>query len=410
MAKESRTTVLNPTEIVDVAEDLLSNRCGGSQELHDVEQLTGSGAATVLRARVAPSPFLQQRSVVLKYIPETGDKLDDAALLREVAAYQFTNSLSEEVRPGPVLLAHDIAKRIIVLTDSGDGDTFDDLLRHRGTEERREILRNLGSSLGRMHAATAGKEQAFETLLARLLRNHPEIAELHEQRDESLGFAVTAGVEILEAGGISVPREVRTLADESNTRLTVGRARAFTPFDLSPDNIIVSDKTHFLDYEWAAFRDVAFDIACVIAGFPQFVSTRPITDDEAVIFIESWVEEVSDIWPNARNEDMLHSRITIALIGWAMSSLSLMRYGSLSGVVAQTARAVDAQKAEEYPSLLRPASEAPFTQDELLVRRDFYETFEALQRFAAAGRAPEHPVVAAFAAEVAARVAEPGLK
>lgn len=402
--------MLNQTEIVDIAEDLLSNRFGGSQELTDVEQLNGSGSATVLRARVTATPFLQQRSVVLKYIPRTGDEIDDAALIREVAAYQFTNSLSEEVRPGPMLLAHDIEQRIIVLTDSGDGATFEELLRRRDGEQRREILRNLGSSLGRMHAATAGKEKAFETLLARLLRNHPDIAEVHQLRDESLGTSVTAGMEIIEEAGIAVPQEVRSLAEDANTRLTGGSARAFTPFDLSPDNIIVAERTHFLDYEWAAFRDVSFDLACVIAGFPQYVSTRPISDDEAVVFIESWVEEVDEIWPNTRNEDTLHNRVTTALVGWAMSSLSLMRFGSLSGVVSQNTRNLDSELEIGNPDLLRPAGEGPFTHDELLVRRDFYETFEALGRFAAAGRAPEHPVVASFAAEVAARVAEPGLK
>ena len=91
--------MLNHADIVDIAEDLLSKRFGGSQQLSEVTQLSGSGSAVVLRARVASSPFLQQRSVILKFVPETGDTLDDAALVREIVSYQFTTSLSEEVRP-----------------------------------------------------------------------------------------------------------------------------------------------------------------------------------------------------------------------------------------------------------------------------------------------------------------------
>src|SRR5699024_8527682 len=39
-------------EVVEVAQDLLAKRYGGTQSLSEVEQLSGSGTATVLRARV----------------------------------------------------------------------------------------------------------------------------------------------------------------------------------------------------------------------------------------------------------------------------------------------------------------------------------------------------------------------
>ena len=84
---------------------MLSRRFGGESELSDIQTLSGSGNAVVLRARTTPSAFFPHRSVVIKYNPVTGYTIDDAALLREVVAYQFTTSLSEEVRPGPVLLA-----------------------------------------------------------------------------------------------------------------------------------------------------------------------------------------------------------------------------------------------------------------------------------------------------------------
>ena len=42
--------MLNHADIVDIAEDLLSKRFGGSQQLSEVTQLGGSGSAVVLRA------------------------------------------------------------------------------------------------------------------------------------------------------------------------------------------------------------------------------------------------------------------------------------------------------------------------------------------------------------------------
>ena len=69
-------------EIVSVAQELLAQRYGGTPQLSEAYELGGSGSARVIRVRVAPSPFLQQRSVVIKYTPSTGESFDDAALMR----------------------------------------------------------------------------------------------------------------------------------------------------------------------------------------------------------------------------------------------------------------------------------------------------------------------------------------
>jgi len=404
--------MLNHADIVDIAEDLLSKRFGGSQQLSEVTQLSGSGSAVVLRARVASSPFLQQRSVILKFVPETGDTLDDAALVREIVSYQFTTSLSEDVRPGPVMLAYDVAQRIIVLTDSGDGDTFADLLELQDPERRVSILRNLGSALGRMHAGTAQREQDFNILFSRMLRQYPESSEIQELRDAALIQAIELGEELLRSAGIEIPELVSEFAAEGRHRLLAAHHRAFTPFDLSPDNIIVAEKTHFLDYEWAGFRDVSFDLACVIAGFPQFLFSHPIADDEADVFIEAWSHEVNTLWPNVNNEAHLHSRIMSALLGWALSSVSLLHFGSMSAAVAvlHEEDPVDPASMDGVADLLRPASHGPFSPEELVVRRDIFETFEALARYAARGTDPSFGVIAAFSQEIADRVAEPGLR
>ncbi|BAC18560.1 hypothetical protein [Corynebacterium efficiens YS-314] len=387
--------MLSHEEIVEIAEDLLAKRYGGTQSLSEVEQLSGSGTATVLRARVANSPFLQQRSVVLKYIPATGDLFDDSALVREVVSYQFTTSLTEEVRPGPVILAYDIDKRIMVLSDSGNGDTFADLLEHRTGDQRMQILRNLGQSLGGLHAATADREADFEILMSRMLARYPATAEMQKKRDTLLPTAVEVGLQILKSTGVPVSPVVEEFARDAQRRLISGRHRAFTPFDLSPDNIIVAERTHFLDYEVAGFRDATFDVACVIAGFPQFVFSHPLSDDEADELIDAWVQEVRSIWPNVNNEDRLHARIVTALIGWALSSVALMQMGSIAAVDAYR------EAREELGELDIDDFTVPRTPEEdELVRQDINETFSALQRFAARGADTRFPEVARFAGDV----------
>ncbi|MEZ2189069.1 phosphotransferase family protein [Corynebacterium sp. CCM 9204] len=415
--------MLATEEIVEVAQELLSERFGGTQKLGDVTSLGGSGTAVVLRARVAVSPFLQQRSVVLKYTPPTGDRIDDAALIREVVSYQFTTSLPADVRPGPVLLAYDIDRRILVITDSGDGETYADLLSTTEGDERLSLVRNLGRALGRMHAGTADREAGFDILLKRMLRAYPDTGELQYARDQGLPGSIDRGLELLSAAGIEIPAVVRHFAADAKRRLVSGRHRAFTPFDLSPDNIILADRTQFLDYEWAGFRDATFDIACVIAGFPQFLFTRPITDEETDAFIASWVEEVREIWPNVANEVRLQARIVTAMIGWAISSVCYLHYGSMNQVISELGERAEARSAsipgpeieavvtaeisdldDDYDVLAGVLDD--FAEGDGLAREDLHETFTALAHYAERGSDPRFGEVHCFAASVVERLDE----
>ncbi|GAA4790974.1 phosphotransferase [Corynebacterium canis] len=395
-------------EIITVAEELLAQRFGGTQVLQECEQLGGSGTATVLRARVAPSPLLQQRSVVIKYVPATGDRIDDAALIREVVSYQFTTSLPEDVRPGPILLAYDIDRRMMVISDSGDGETFAELLEDGDRQRRLHVLRTLGQAIGKMHAGTAHREPHFDILLNRMLGRYPSSADVHELRDTTLTSSIGRGVTLLESAGIRIPDVVHAFARDAQRRLASGQHRAFTPFDLSPDNVLLADRTQFLDYEWAGFRDATFDVACVVAGFPQYLSSRPISDEEADVFIDAWVREVSAMWPNVKNHVRLQARIVTALIGWALGSVAYVYYGSMSQAVAgavagpsaEETALVTAQLEEDFDVLgavLRHAEDA---------RRDLLETFEALARFAARGADSRFPIVEEFALAVVDRLSQ----
>ena len=178
-------------DIVATGEALLSQRFGGNQVLTEVKVLSGSGNAVVLRARVMPSPFLQQRSVVLKYVPGAGDISEQVNLIREIVAYQFTTSLNEDIRPGPVLLAHDVEKKILVITDAGDGDTFAELLMGSTPKHRVELLRSLGRAIGKMHAGTADKESDFRVLLTRMLSKHSHLRSFNKYREHMLTWCTS---------------------------------------------------------------------------------------------------------------------------------------------------------------------------------------------------------------------------
>ncbi|WP_225723441.1 MULTISPECIES: phosphotransferase [Corynebacterium] len=332
---------------VSVAEELLSTRFGGTAELSNPEDLGGSGVATVLRCRVAPNPFLQERSVVIKRLPldteaepsdgaeaarVRGDELspNQVALIREVVAYQYTNTLSEAARPGPLLLAYSIDERVLILSDEGDGENFTDVLNYFSDNDRQQAVRKLGKALGRMHAHTFGDTEAFTVLYRRQCHKHQLDPAQLEEFDLNIPELIRGGMGLLEHIDPEIDPVVTELAERAADHQQRPDFQAFTPFDLAPDNIMLTKNVVFLDYEWARFREVTFDVACVIAGFPQDNSTPALTDEEAREFLASWRAEIAPSWPEIRDDETLRTVILSALIGWSYMSLMILYYGRLA--------------------------------------------------------------------------------
>ncbi|WP_287861785.1 phosphotransferase [Corynebacterium sp.] len=389
---------------VEAATALLVARFGGSPELSDPEDLGGSGSSMVLRCRLSADPFLQERTVVIKQLPpqkvdepvaakatDGGEDFgpDALGMLREVVAYQYTNTLAESVRPGPVLLAYDINQRLLVLSDAGDGTSFTDVLTLQDSKARTGALRKLGRSLGKMHAATFGGADSYTTLMRRQCQRHHISPEAIQESDINVGELIESGVELMTTNGLTIDPVVQRYAMEAAERQTKSEYQVFTPFDLAPDNVMLTTNVVLLDYEWAGFRDAAFDVACVVAGFPQDNSTPSLDEPETTEFLAAWRAEAQHIWPVLSDDEVFHDWVMSALIGWAFLSLIMMYYGRLS--VAEHSSFVFGEDPDnqEVSRSLRHMSEEQL--------EDLATTVEAIQRFSRRRDSSNFEAVGAFA-------------
>ncbi|MGJ4094517.1 phosphotransferase family protein [Corynebacterium macclintockiae] len=388
---------------VEAATALLVARFGGSPELSDPEDLGGSGSSMVLRCRLSADPFLQERTVVIKQLPpqkvdepvaakatDGGEDFgpDALGMLREVVAYQYTNTLAESVRPGPVLLAYDINQRLLVLSDAGDGTSFTDVLTLQDSKARTGALRKLGRSLGKMHAATFGGADSYTTLMRRQCQRHHISPEAIQESDINVGELIESGVELMTTNGLTIDPVVQRYAMEAAERQTKSEYQVFTPFDLAPDNVMLTTNVVLLDYEWAGFRDAAFDVACVVAGFPQDNSTPSLDEPETTEFLAAWRAEAQHIWPVISDDEVFHDWVMSALIGWAFLSLIMMYYGRLS--VAEHSSFVFGEDPDnqEVSRSLRHMSEEQL--------EDLATTVEAIQRFSRRRDTSNFEAVGAF--------------
>ncbi|CAM3134199.1 kinase [Prescottella defluvii] len=323
------------SEVVAAAEKLLARRTGAPVRLVDPVDLGGSGRTVVLRVRVAENPFSLPRTLVIKQVRETSRKTDsqriefegtadtttvDVAFLREAVSYQFATALATESRPGAELLAYDFETRLLVLGDLGDSTPFATLLKNADPDTVTNSLMAMAQALGRMHAATVGREEDFTALLRRAEVAHCGDV-VAEQAAASLEVVPALLAEHLD---IDVPPEVLAIAERAGRLFGGGRFRAFSPSDLCPDNIIVNDEgVRFLDYEWGGFRDATLDLAYALVSFPACLCSIELSYERASAMTEAWRAEVVGMWPVLADDDFLTERVLDAQLVWVWLSTFL---------------------------------------------------------------------------------------
>jgi len=114
---------------------------------------------------------------------------------------------------------------------------------------RADRLQQLGGALRTLHTIAPPIVAPFD-VWAVLERHYHRLRELPE---EAADFAalMSRAAEALRASG------------------TQGRARGFVHNDLHHSNLIGSERLYLLDWEYAAVADPLFDLACILAYYPQ---------------------------------------------------------------------------------------------------------------------------------------------
>ncbi|MEO7079471.1 kinase [Rhodococcus sp. BP22] len=322
-------TLADPvSEVVAAAEQLLTRRTGAHVTLVDPVDLGGSGQAIVLRVRVSDNRFQLPRTLVIKQVRDTATDTElhseaesvggRSAFLREAASYQFTTALATDSRPGPALLAYDLGARLLVLSDLGDASSITALLKHSDSASVTNSLMAMAQALGRMHAATAGREDDFAALLRRVGLPHSA-----DGISEQIPKALVAVPKMLaeELGMTDTPQRVLDRVERSGRLFAHGALRAFSPSDLCPDNIIVNGEgVRFLDYEWGGFRDATLDITYALASSPGCLCHFDLSAERAQAMVDAWRAEVVGIWPQLADDRVLASKILDAQLIWVWMS------------------------------------------------------------------------------------------
>jgi len=306
------------SEAVALAERVLSHRFGATIRLADPEHLGGSGRSTVVRVRVASSPFSLPRTLVVKrYGPAKHPLQDGDEFIQEAVSYQLFTAFSPEDRMCPEMFAQDSTARLVVLEDLGRAPTLADKLLSDDPRAAERALLSWSRSLGRLHASTAGREPDFDALSRRLgvsrvtdplsSDGHQAFEELPELLADSLGV-VTSGA-------------AHRRASASTWLLDSHSHRAFSPSDACPDNnVITSRGVRFLDFEGGCWRNVLLDAGYLRVPFPSCWCSFGLPPGMVEAMVAAWRAEIRDVWPDLDDDGVLLPALLDAQTLWVWVS------------------------------------------------------------------------------------------
>ena len=302
---------------VAAAEQVLSHRFGAAIRLADPEDLGGSGTSTVVRVRVAATPFSLPRTLVVKRYGPALPEIEGDAFVQEAVSYQLFTALAPEERMCPEMFAHDGSERLVVLEDLGRAPTLADKLLGNDAKAAERALLSWSRSLGRLHASTAGREADFDALSRRLgatrvidplaSAGHRAFEELPELLADALGV-VTSGA-------------AHRRAADSSWLLDSHRHRAFSPSDACPDNNVITSKgVRFLDFEGGCWRDVLLDAGYLRVPFPSCWCSFTLPAGMTEAMVAAWRAEVREVWPDLDDDDVLLPGLLDAQLFWVWVS------------------------------------------------------------------------------------------
>lgn len=283
-----------PYETVAAAQRLLTARLGAQVELAEPEDLGGSGSSVVLRVRVARNPFSLPHTLVVKR--RTGSPPDGAAgrFAREAASCQLFTALHPDDRPGPALIASDHEQQLLVLEDLGRAGTVESVLLSGDRAQAHRALLDWARALGKLHAATAGREADFAALLRRQGGDGVDDPLGRQSRAALDGLAALLHDEL----GLPTPSGPADDTQRAVQLLEGQRFRAFSPADLGPDNAVVVGRTvRFIDFEDGGFRPAVLDAAQFRAPLPSSWSGHALPPSVVNDMQSAWLDEAMTLWP-----------------------------------------------------------------------------------------------------------------
>ena len=280
----------------------------------------------------APATVMVKRRRPGDYDSDAHDAPATQGLYRDWAGLEFLSALSMElggdIAGSPRFYAGDRAAGFVIMEDLGSARGLDDHLLNGTADEAERGLLMLAAALGRMHAATTGRESAYMRIRGALgpgdgpaarAANAAEVA----RAGESLADRCTAAC-VTPAPGLTqdVVAPAAAVADP-------GPFLAYTHGDPCPDNTVVSlssrgyptDALRLFDYEIGGYRHALWDGVYGRVRFPTCWCVRDLPEALVERMEVTYRAELVRGCPEAADDRLYTRALVQSCAAWVLTTL-----------------------------------------------------------------------------------------
>ncbi|HXH22755.1 MAG TPA: hypothetical protein VNN10_12065 [Dehalococcoidia bacterium] len=315
-----------PPEALRAAERVLRRRFGGRPRLLDSSAL--DGRTTVFRCRTEGRGLPD--SVVLK-MPrrEEGSAYQATDMKERAPAWHLTNEWAalalldarqaDGPRLTPRLFGGDLESGVLVLEDLGGGESLAGVLLSGDAARAEAAMLAFARSLGRMHALSAGQEEAHSATLESLGRaGGDRLAAARRVREEIAKLPATFDELDFEWS----PGMVDDVQQLTRAILEPGPLLVLSHGDPCPDNDrLVDGRLVLFDFERAGFRSAMVDAAYGRVPFPTCWCANRLPDYVVEGFEAAYRLELMKAVPEA-GDDAFFERSLMEAAGWWLITTS----------------------------------------------------------------------------------------
>jgi hypothetical protein len=319
--------------VATAAEGVMTDSLKGAIHLGPGQLLGGEGRRTsTIRYPVLRGPAARPSTVVVKRVGGYQQRFDMADAAATQAARRLSNEwaglqfLEHTVRAAgqpplsPRCFGGDHAAGLVVFEDLGDSECLADLLQGNDPARAEACLLAYAVTLGRMHAATAGRAQEYQQLRVDLgfgsTQPDSNAADWLKSVEEFRNGCLTIGL-ALPAEFASAMQIVTT------TLLSPGPFLAFTPQDSCPDNHrFIDGQVRLFDFEGSTFRHALLDATYCRVPFPSCWCVNRLPEALVPRFEAAYREELVKGCPDAADDETFGHAMVVACVYWTIATIS----------------------------------------------------------------------------------------
>lgn len=313
----------SPERTLEAAQRTLAERFGGPVSLSQESVLQSSGRSRVLRCRVVGGPTDLPASLIIKHVQGDAERAYDPEdappfspawrFFNDWTGAAFLSAVTGDPPVCPRFYGGDRAEGFILLEDLGEGESLADLLLGTDLARAERALVAFAATLGRMHAATIGREAEYRRLRDALVAPSPGAPggvafPRFREGCEAIGLPLSSGFETAVAAVTESMRQP-------------GPFSAYTHGDACPDNTGCADgQLRLLDFEFGAFRHALRDGVYGRILFPTCWCANRLPSEIAQRMEAVYRSELVKGCPEAGDDTLFYRAVAEACAHWALET------------------------------------------------------------------------------------------